>query len=223
MLELSVEGQRVALSLQVLSGRGAANVSPGPVALQVHPWPSRHICARSAPTPAHWGQYCQRGEALGIPIMVSKLHLQLLQPPTAATLKGTAAVEGVALVQPCSLLRPAGRASMLGAAVSAPLLMGQPPPPLVALQAFQCVSKEAVAATVHTLHCMLQHTPPQILQRLRESDADVGIIGRHQVPNDGVTGIQLSCMVACSLTSKSLSGAPWTLCRSHQTCHPINI
>ena len=52
----------------------------------------------------------------------------------------------------------------------------------MALQAFQCVPEEAVAATVHTLHCMLQHTPPQLLQRLREFDADVGIIGRHQVP-----------------------------------------
>ena len=72
----------------IVSGRGVARVRPGVALLQVHPWPSRHICARSAPWPAHWGQYCQRGEALGIPIMVSKLHLQLLQQPTAAALKG---------------------------------------------------------------------------------------------------------------------------------------
>ena len=70
------------------TGRGAAQVSRGLAALQVHPWPSRHICARSAPWPAQWGLYRQRGEALGIPIMVSRLHLQLLQQPTAAALKG---------------------------------------------------------------------------------------------------------------------------------------
>ena len=128
--------------------------------------------------------------------MVSKLHPQLLQQPIAAALKGwrqcapqSQLFKGVALVQPCSLLillrgppcsvQECQSAACQSAACSP---ADELPPHLVELQAFQCVPEEAVAATVHTLHCMLQHTPPQLLQRLREFDADVGIIGRHQVP-----------------------------------------
>ena len=77
----------------------------------------------------------------------------------------------------------------------------------MALQAFQCVPEEAVAATVHTLHCMLQHTPPQLLQRLREFDADVGIIGRHQVPEMNCRTLALVHAVVFTQLLQSLSGA----------------
>lgn len=52
------------------------------------------------------------------------------------------------------------------------------------LQAYDCVPETAVAATADTLHYMLLDLPPDILQRLVQTDADIAIIGRDQVVSD---------------------------------------
>lgn len=52
------------------------------------------------------------------------------------------------------------------------------------LQAYDCVSETAVAATADTLHYMLTDLPANILQRLVQHEADIAIIGRDQVVSD---------------------------------------
>lgn len=52
------------------------------------------------------------------------------------------------------------------------------------MQAFDLVPEAAVSAAAEALQYMLADTPASICARLADNDADIAIIGRHQVVSD---------------------------------------